>query len=116
MICAIEISSRSSIAAPNAVDAAAVVADLEPLALDALTRCRYWLPFTRHSTISPTEGTWSPSGSTVQSCPLSILPTMLLPRGRNCTVSPRASRAMWPSAHPMTSCSNRSDQLAPTAS
>src|SRR5262245_15931809 len=51
--------------------------------------------------MSSTATTCSPSGATVHSAPSFTLPVMLCPRGRNCTVSPCASRLMWPSAHPI---------------
>ena len=49
----------------------------------AFTRCRYCLPFTLHSTMSPTLSVEGTTGSTVQSWPDSILPFMEFPLGRN---------------------------------
>src|SRR4051812_46412952 len=67
----------------------------------ALTRCRYWRPFTLHRTMSPTFRDAGAIGSTVQSCPDSILPFIDCPRGRNWTVSPRWSCAMYSVAQPI---------------
>ena len=53
--------------------------------------------------MAPTRSAaWSAIGTTVQSCPEAILPTIELPRGRNETVSPAFRRSMWcVAAHPM---------------
>lgn len=68
----------------------------------AFTKCRYSRPFTLQSTISPTSiGSSAEMGTTVQSCPDSILPTIELPRGRKLTVSPAINLAMYCVAHPI---------------
>ena len=61
------------------------------LPLIALTMCRYSLPRTLQSTMSPTESVEESTGATVQSWPDSILPFIDEPRGRNDTVSPACS-------------------------
>src|SRR5262249_57568766 len=58
----------------------------------AFTRCRYCLPLTLHSTMSPTWRVAGATGSTVHSWPDSILPFIEFPLGRNCTVSPFSRR------------------------
>jgi len=62
-----------------AVDAAAVVTDLKPLALDRLDEVQVLraVRTAQHSTMSPTSSTCSRNGSTAQSCPSLTLPVML---------------------------------------